>query len=182
MRDAEGEPVEPAAFFAMAAEGPDEPREIADRLVETCEEFHELRMGMPLILFLMRGGPKVKAGRWVLGEVAMPRFMGPLGPVGLWLLSKACGGAVPDFLMVLDAGWWREADSTKRMALVHHELKHLAIATDAEGEKKFDDDGNPVWGIVGHDIEEFQDTVARFGAWSPDIPAFAGALRKGGVV
>lgn len=180
MKDSEGEALSPVAYFSMAGEGEHEPREIADRLVAECEELVELRLGTPLILFLMRGSPKMKGGRWVLGEVALPRFQGGLAPLGLWLLAKACDGAIPDFLVILDAHWWHGADSTKRAALIHHELKHIAIATDSEGEKKFDDDGNPVWALVAHDLEEFRDTVRRFGAWAPDIPPFVDALKEGG--
>ena len=180
MKDAEGEDLPPASRFFAPPEGEHEPREIADRLVAECEEFAELRLGAPLIMFLMRAGEKVKAGKAVLGEVALPRFMGPLGPVGSWLLAKACGGAPPDFLMILDAHWWSAADPARRAALVHHELKHIGIAVDREGEKRFDDDGDPVWALVAHDLEEFSDTVRRFGAWSPDIPPFAAALKEGG--
>ena len=179
MKDAEGEAIPPALFFDMAKEGEHEPREIAARLVAECEEFLDLRAGEPVILFLMRGSPKNKSGRWVLGEIALPRFMGALAPVGSWLLAKACGGATPDFIMLLDAFWWAAARPDQRAALVHHELKHITVATDKEGEKRIDDDGNPQWALGGHDLEEFNDTVRRFGAWSPDIAPFLAALQEG---
>lgn len=182
MKDKEGEEVPPSAFFEMAADGPEEPAEIAAELVESCEEFAHLKLGQPVILFLMRQVPKVKSGRWVLGEMCLPRFMGGLAPVGSWLLAKACGGTTPDFLLLIDREWWHGADGRKRRALVHHELKHIGHALDREGEPKFDDDGNPVWALEGHDIEEFKDTVERFGQWSPDIPLFVEALRKGGAL
>lgn len=180
MKDAEGEPIPASLYFEMAGEGEDEPRELAARLVADCEEFAHLRLGEPLILFLMRRAPKLKAGRWVLGEICLPRFMGALAPVGSWLLAKACGGSTPDFLMLLDAEWWHGADSKRRAALIHHELKHIGHARDGDGEPKFNDDGEPVWALEAHDVEEFKDTVRRFGAWSPDIPPFVDALREGG--
>lgn len=181
MKDADGEAIPAALFFDMAAEGEHEPKEIAARLVAECHEFMDLRMGEPAILFLMRASPKIKAGKWVLGETCLPRFMGGLSPVGAWLLAKACGGTSPDFLMLIDSAWWREADANQRAALIHHELKHIVIATDPEGEKRFDDDGNPQWSLGGHDLEEFRDTVRRFGAWAPDIRPFINAAREGGV-
>lgn len=179
MKDKDGEDVPARDFFTMADEAP---QEIAAALVEECEEFAHLKLGQPEILFLMRTIPKVKSGRWVLGEMCLPRFMGGLAPVGAWLLATACGGTAPDFLLLIDREWWHGADLTRRKALIHHELKHIGHALDREGEPKFDDDGNPVWALEDHDIAEFNDTVKRFGAWSPDIPPFTDALREGGAV
>ena len=179
MKDEDGEAIRPIDFFELARAGENEPGEIAARLVASCPEFLDLRVGTPVILFLMRKAQKNKAGKWVLGEICLPRFMGGLSPVGSWLLAKACGGEPPDFIMLVDSMWWGAADAHGRAALIHHELKHITIATDKEGEKKFDDDGNPQWALAGHDLEEFQDTVRRFGAWSPDIAPFQKALTEG---
>src|SRR3954468_9094121 len=161
---------------------PDEPhpREIADRLVAGLEEFAHLRLGQPTIMILFRCAPKVKAGRRVLGEACLPRFMGALSAVGTWLLAKACGDTVPDFLILIDAEWWGCAGPQERAALLHHELKHCGHARDRDGEPRFDEDGNPIWAIEAHDLTEFQDTVRRYGAWSPDIAPFAAALKEGG--
>lgn len=173
--------LEPGDLFTVAAEGEHEPREIVARL-EELDEFAHLREGDAVFLFLMRAETKVKAGRVVLGEVALPRFQGGLAPLGTWLLAKACGGIVPDFIMILDAPWWADATPLQREALVYHELCHCIHARDKEGELKFNDAGLPVWGLIGHDIEEFRAVVKRYGAWAPDIESFIGALREGGAI
>ncbi len=175
------ESLAPACLFGIPYPGEHQPREIADRLVASLEEFAHLRLGQPTIMLLFRCAPKVKAGRRVLGETCLPRFMGALSAVGTWLLAKACGGSVPDFLILLDAEWWSLATPQERAALIHHELKHCGHARDRDGEPRFDDDGQPIWAIEAHDIAEFQDTVRRYGAWSPDVTPFAAALREGGV-
>lgn len=180
MKDLDGEPLAPAAFFALPAEGEDEPREIAARLVETCPEFADLKLGQPVIMFLLRGGPKMKGGKAVLAEMALPRFQGSLAPVGAWLLAKVCGD-LPDYICTISADWWRQATPARRAALIHHELKHCFIVLDPEGEKRFDDDGNPQWGLAAHDLEEFSDTVRRYGDWAGDVAPFVRAAREGGV-
>lgn len=180
MKDAEGEAIPPARFFEPPSAGADEPREIALRLVAECPEFEELRAGEPVIMFLLRAGPKAKNGRAILSEMALPRFQGGLAPVATWLLATACGGATPDYLCVIDAPWWKAADPGRRAGLVHHALKHVGIARDREGEPRFDDDGNPVWALLAHDLEEFGDTVRRCGDWTGDVRSFTAAAREGG--
>jgi hypothetical protein len=180
-KHADSDRLAPADLFAIPEPGEHQPREIADRLVADLEEFTPLRLGQPAIMILFRCSPKVRGGRRVLGETCLPRFMGALSAVGTWLLARACGGTVPDFLILLDAERWGVATPQERTALIHHELKHCGHARDREGEPRFDDDGNPVWAIEAHDIAEFQDTVRRYGAWSSDIGPFAAALKSGGV-
>lgn len=170
-----------ANLFTIPEPGEHQPREIADRLVADMEEFAHLRLGQPAILILFRCSPKVRGGRRALGETCLPRFMGALSTVGMWLLAKACNGMVPHFLILIDAEWWRMATPQERAALIHYELKHCGHARDRDGEPRFDDDGNPIWAIEAHDIAEFQDTVRRYGAWSPDVASFAEALKNGGV-
>ncbi len=178
MRD-ESEPLAATELFALPAEGENEPREIAGRLVGESEQFSDLRTGEAVILFLMRTETKIKAQMVVLGEMSLPRFQGGLASLGTWLLAKVCG-ELPDYVMILDAEWWEQADAPKREALVFHELMHAAIKVDKEGEPKFTDDGKPVWDIRGHDIEEFNEVARRYGAWSPAIESFARAVLEGG--
>jgi hypothetical protein len=181
MLPSDGVSLAAADLFAVPDPGEHQPREIADRAVASMEEFGHLRLGQPAIMVLFRCAPKVTAGRRVLGETCLPRFMGALSAVGTWLLAKACDGAVPDFLILLDAEWWGCAGPQERAALIHHELKHCGHARDRDGEPRFDDDGNAIWAIEAHDIAEFGNTVRRYGAWSPDIAPFAAALKDGGV-
>lgn len=175
----EGEPLPPGETFTLAAEGEHEPREIAGRLVADLDEFGDLRTGEAVILFLMRADPKIKGQRAILGEMCLPRFQGTLGPLATWLLAKVCG-EVPDFIMILDAGWWEQAPPAAREVLVFHELCHCAIKLDRDGEQKFTDEGNPVWDLRGHDLEEFNEVVRRYGAWAPDVVAFLRAAAEHG--
>lgn len=158
-----------------------DPAPIAGRLVGGLDTFTHLRDGDAAILFLMRRTEKVKGGRRILGEMCLPRFSGTLGPVGTWMLARLCDG-VPDYVMVLDATWWVQASPIQREALVFHELEHAVQKTDKEGEFMFTPEGRPVWDIRGHSLEEFDSVVRRYGAWSPDIQGFIGALREGGAL
>ena len=167
----EGEPLAAGDTFTLPPDGEHEPKEIAGRLVGDLEEFRDLRHGDAVILFLMRTDPKVKAQRAILGEMCLSRFQGTLAPLASWLLAKVCG-EVPDFIMLLDAQWWEQAPPIAREALVYHELLHATIKRDREGEPRFTDEGLPVWDLVGHDVEEFDAVVRRYGAWQPHIAAF----------
>jgi hypothetical protein len=82
--------------------------------------------------------------------------------------------------MILDQQFWTQADGRAREALVYHELLHAAHAVDRDGEPKFTEEGKPIWDIRGHDIEEFNDVVRRYGAWAPDVVAFLAAATEGG--
>jgi hypothetical protein len=150
----EGDGLDPTAAFLSLPTGENEPREIAKRLVERCDQFTHLREGQALILFLMRAEPKIKAQRRILGTMHLLRFTGRLGPVAAWLLATFCAEP-PDFVMELDATWWEQADAHQRTALVFHELKHAVHAVDKEDEPRFTEEGRPVWAIMGHDIEAF---------------------------
>lgn len=163
---------------AEVEEGAD-PRQIAAHLVATCDELLHLKDGEAAVLFLFRNDELIKAQKAVLGTMFLPRFMGPLGAVAGWMLDRMCGGERPDFIMVLDREFWRNADARTREALVFHELLHAAHALDKEGEPRFTDEGLPIWEIRGHDIEEFDDVVKRYGSWMPDLLRFKRALAEG---
>lgn len=172
----------PANAFRLPEEGEEDPRPIVRRLVDELEEFNDLLVGEAVIMVVFRTEGLIKAGRQILGTMALPRWQGQMAPLALWLLAKACGGTVPDFIMTLDAEWWAQATPLQREALVYHELCHAEHAKTRDGDLRFTEEGLPVWAIRGHDIEEFQAVVRRYGAWSPDITAFIDAARAGGAV
>ncbi len=60
--------------------------------------------------------------------------------------------------------FWGRFDETSREALLAHELLHLDV--------EYDDNGECKLGIRKHDLEEFNDVVATFGAVLPAIPEF----------
>jgi hypothetical protein len=168
--------------FFVPEDGDLDPRPIAGRLVANRPEFSSLKHGEAVIMFLMRADPQEKQGRQILGQMMLPQFQGALAKVGKWLLVQSTGGVLPDFIMVLDNSFWRQATAIQREALVFHELLHAKHATNREGELRFDEDGKPVWAIRGHDLEEFNEVVRTYGAWLPDITGFLAAAREGGAV
>lgn len=104
-------------------------------------------------------------GRRILG---LTELMPPMA-MGKWSRGRAAAqmnewfGSVPDFLITIDvvAGSF---DDASFCALIEHELYHCAQASDAYGQPKFNrDTGDPVWGVCGHDVEEFVGVVARYG-------------------
>ncbi len=70
--NSDGDSLAPACLFGIPDPGEHQPREIADRLVASLEEFAHLRLGQPAIMVLFRCAPKVKAGRRVLGDTSRP--------------------------------------------------------------------------------------------------------------
>jgi hypothetical protein len=87
-------------------------------------------------------------------------------------------GAVPDFVITLDANWFeREATNLARCAVIEHELHHCAQQTDEYGSPRFSRaTGLPLWEIAGHDVEEFMSVVRRYGAWSPELQEMGSAI------
>ena len=90
-------------------------------------------------------------------------------------------GAVPDFLVVLDALHASHALSTGRpenlLAVVDHELCHAAQKRDAWGEPVFDAaTGEPTWDVRPHDVEEFVGPVRRWGIEATSIGRLADAI------
>lgn len=90
-------------------------------------------------------------------------------------------GAVPDFLVTLDA--WHagraldEGRPQDLLAVLEHELYHCAQDRTADGDPRFNADGEPVWGIRPHDLEEFAGVVLRYGHEArPDVAAFVEAV------
>lgn len=141
-------------------------------------EFAELRDAEPRIEFLMRNTPKVKQSRLIIGTAYMPKVNGELSGMFDWLLEQYFGEA-PDFLITLDAEYWQDATDLQREILVFHELSHCVHGRDALGSLRFDREGAPVFAILGHDIEEFNQVVRRYGAHSPIVNNFIEAVSDG---
>lgn len=154
------------------------PATIAERVLRMPEHRHLLE-GEATIDWLMRRTEKRRGGRWVLGTAYQPQVKGDLSEVFDWLISKLFG-RMPDFLIVLDEAWWLQANAREREILVFHELAHCVQKEDMYGTPKFDKGGRPVWGLKGHDVEEFTSVVARYGQWNDDIRAFVHACNQHG--
>ena|SRR5260221_1816734 len=156
------------------------PIKFYEHVVEACTEHEHLREHKPSVAFLLRNDERIKAGRKILGTVYLPSVQGELRPMFDWLLEEKLG-YLPTFLMVLDRDWWLDRSDREREILMFHEMCHMAIATDRYGTDRFDKaTGEPVWTIRGHSVEEFNEVVARYGAWNDDLVSFLAAARDGG--
>lgn len=142
-------------------------------------EFEEVREAEPAIDWLMRHEPKIRHNKAILGECHVPSVNGALSGVFDWLLERTFG-RIPDFLIVLDAGYWVDASDLQREILVFHELSHCTQAKDAFGSPRFNKQtGEPIFGLQGHDIEEFNQVVRRYGAHRSVIDDFVQAVQDG---
>jgi putative metallopeptidase len=104
--------------------------------------------------------------RQIIGQAEIPQAKG-----GKWAKARHDAqlrdwfGSVPDFVITLSAPYAAAAEPASYCALVEHELLHCAQARDAFGGLKFSrETGAPIFAIRGHDVEEFTDIVARYGA------------------
>jgi len=80
-----------------------------------------------------------------------------------WQLRQWFGG-VPDFVIIISRWFALDMDDYSFCALIEHELCHAAQDVDGFGMPKFDREGQPMFRIVAHDVEEFHDVVERYGA------------------
>jgi hypothetical protein len=92
-------------------------------------------------------------------------------------------GTVPDFIMTLDANYCTQCSDDEFCALVEHELYHMAQERDPFGMPKFSAaTGKPVFGMRGHDVEEFIGVVRRYGADAAHVRALVDAANAGPTV
>lgn len=72
---------------------------------------------------------------------------------------------------VIQFNWkrWRELGPEQRIALVDHELCHLEVETN--------DQGDTVRRNRRHDVEEFIEVVQRWGTWKSDLVLFRDAIQ-----
>ena len=154
------------------------PANIAARLMRNPAHAHladnEVSFG-----WLMRAFPKDKGGKTEMGSVHAVKNMaqGAFKDLFSMMLERLLG-ALPDYVIVIDAAFWAQASAFQREALVWHELAHVRQLLDKYGAPRFDKDGLPVFGLVDHDITAFNSEVAKFGAWHDDIRSFIDAARS----
>jgi predicted metallopeptidase len=78
--------------------------------------------------------------------------------------QRALSGKEIEFVIEFSSDVWESLSITQKRALVDHELYHCVCTVD--------DDGEVHYGMRGHDIEEFNDIVARHGRWNDSITTF----------
>jgi hypothetical protein len=114
-----------------------------------------------------------RAGQRIVGQC---EIMPPMA-MGKWAKARAeqqigeWFGAVPHFLITVDAMYAAQCDDAEFCSLVEHELLHAGQEMGPFG-PKFRKDGSPAFAIRGHDVEEFVSIVRRYG-----VGAAAGATR-----
>lgn len=80
-----------------------------------------------------------------------------------------------DAIVLLNQDVWRKLLPNQRVAVMHHQLCHLADVVDPNGEVAYDGHGERKWRIVRHDIEEFRAVVHAHGCYTADIASFVRA-------
>ncbi|CAM0560894.1 TPA: putative metallopeptidase [Acinetobacter baumannii] len=74
-------------------------------------------------------------------------------------------GFVPVYLITIDASFCEKANDSEFCALLEHELYHIGVERDKDGEIIYSDHtGLPKHYLAGHDVEEFIGVVKRWGA------------------
>ena len=90
------------------------------------------------------------------------------------VLIRALGvHKLPDYVIEVDTeSWEKMMDASQRLALLEHELCHLAG-------RDVDDDGVVgEWKLKGHDLEEFLPVLQRHGAWRTALKDFVKIARQ----
>jgi hypothetical protein len=117
--------------------------------------------------------------RTVLATAEMPTPKG-----ARWTIARAkyqlaqWFGDVPDFVITLSAPLLSDVDDATFCAVLEHELYHCSQARNEFGAPKWHLDGSPVFGIRGHDVEEFVSIVARYGAGATRVGALVQAAQQ----
>lgn len=152
-----------------------------DRPLSNYDHAH-LREGDARIAFLWTTERDQSRGVRVLGTAQTGEPTGKAWSAGRQRQQlREWFGAVPDFLVTLDAWHARDALDEGRpenlLVVLEHELYHCAQDTTVDGDPRFNRDGEPVWGIRPHDIEAFHGEALRYGPDArPALAAFAEAL------
>lgn len=74
-------------------------------------------------------------------------------------------GFIPTYLITIDATFCDKANDSEFCALLEHELYHIGVECDEDGEMIFSSStGLPKHYLAGHDVEEFIGVTKRWGA------------------
>jgi hypothetical protein len=68
-----------------------------------------------------------------------------------------------DVVILLNYELWPLLDAQQKEELIFHELQHVAVEEDGNGDEKRDEKGRLVIRIRHHDIDEFRAVRARYG-------------------
>ena len=131
------------------------------------EHLAECRIGYLFTDEEIKFQQKVKAG-----FVIMPSAMGQNRTLYEWTLAQTFDflddiyqePIWPDVIMVINQESWEQCGAVQRVMLVTHELMHIGHTTTRDGEERYsEEDGRPIFTIIGHDVEEFEEIAQMFG-------------------
>lgn len=95
-----------------------------------------------------------------------------------WLWQHWFGEA-PHFVITISAPIAAELDDWSFCALIEHELCHAAQDVSEFGEPRFGSQGLPIFRVVSHDVEQFNDVVERYGPAASDVATMARLANAG---
>lgn len=72
--------------------------------------------------------------------------------------------------------WQERQEETWREPLLFHEISHLRVSYDKDGEVKLNNDGTIKYRLRDHDIGEMFVVTARYGVWSDNHRSFLDTL------
>jgi hypothetical protein len=145
-----------------------------EEVIKHFETFEHLREGKIGALFT-DDYIKIK-GNMCSAFCTLPVAQGQNRKLYTWSLETSFCFS-PDALIVVFTDDWDDLDVESRSILIFHELKHLKHKETPGGKPCYSDMGNPILEMVGHDLGEFYEVVAKFGAWSADISLFESLLK-----
>lgn len=115
--------------------------------------------------------------------IGPPKVQGPLRGLFEWFMGRlgepVLNGEDPEFIVMIDAAIWSSLDATKRERLIFHELKHLEIALNGDGEPRLHEDGRFQLRVKRHDHEVFEDEIIIFGPEVCEIDGLCQAIVEG---
>ena len=137
----------------MAVEWEEADPSVATIVRQIIREFHPDLLPLDIGV-LYRSEPQKSKGREILANIS--KVNARLKPFLDYDL----------ILWVSKPDWAGRLTEDQRMALIDHELCHVVI------------DDNEQITLVGHDIEEFREIIARWGLWSEDLVRSEPVLMK----
>lgn len=84
-----------------------------------------------------------------------------------------------DFIIEISKDVWEEATDEFKLALMDHELGHVGIRLDEDGQPGIDEKSGRIKSYIHkHDIEEFEDVLERHGAYHKSLRQFLDAFAR----
>jgi hypothetical protein len=143
-------------------------------IVEFSETFEHLEDGN--IGYLLTEDELKSAGKYLAGFACIPQVQSKQRNIYTWAVEIALG-FMPDALIVIQKYIWEEFSDEAKVALMYHELRHIVHAKSPSMKPKYNTvTGQPIYEIVGHDVEEFLDVTELFGAWESGLVGIKHAL------